>query len=94
MQLLNAILIVTKCSDVEQLKSLPPERKKWLAQALDERVPSDMATIEEWNEVLMLFMDTDSESDNKTAKKKLLGFLNGEINEKGSAAAEVISNGN
>lgn len=94
MQLLNAILIVTKSNDVEQLKNLSPERKKWLAQALGERVPSDMATIEEWNEVLMLFMETSPESDNKAAKKKLLCFLNGEINEKGSAVAEAISNGN
>ena len=78
MELLNAILIVTKCENAEQLKNLSPERKFNLAHALEERVPSGLAPIEEWNELLMLFMDAPPESENKTAKKKLLCYLRGE----------------
>ncbi len=78
MELLDSILIVTKCESAEQLKDLSPERKLKLAHSLDERVPSDLASIEEWNELLMLFMGAPPESENKVAKKKLLCFLRGE----------------
>ena len=78
MELLNAILIVTKCERAEQLKDLSPERKLQLAHSLKERVPSGLASIEEWNELLSLFMDAPPETENKIAKKKLLDFLRGD----------------
>ena len=78
MELLNAVLIVTKCENAEQLKNLSTERKRKLAHSLEERVPSGLASIEEWNELLTLFMEAPPESDNKTAKKKLLCYLRGE----------------
>ena len=57
MELLDAILTVTKCDSAEQLKNLSPERKVKLAHSLKERVPSGLASIEEWNELLKRFMD-------------------------------------
>lgn len=78
MELLDAVLIVTKCESVEQLKNLSTERKVKLAHSLEERVPSGLATIEEWNEVLMYLADAPPESEKKIAKKKLLCFLRGE----------------
>ncbi len=78
MELLNAVLIVTKCENAEQLKNLSTERKQKLADSLEERVPSGLASIEEWNELLKLFMDAPPESENKIAKKKLLCHLRGE----------------
>ena len=78
MELLGAVLIVTKCENAEQLKNLSAERKKKLADSLEERVPSGLASIEEWNELLKLFMDAPPESENRVAKKKLLCFLRGE----------------
>ena len=78
MELLDAILTVTKCERAEQLKKLSPERKTRLAHSLEERVPSGLATIEEWNEVLMYLADAPPEIENKIAKKKLLCFLRGE----------------
>ena len=78
MELLDAILTVTKCDSAEQLKNLSPERKVKLAHSLKERVPSGLASIEEWNELLKLFMDAPPEIENKIAKKKLLWFLRGE----------------
>lgn len=78
MELLNAVLIVTKCENAEQLKNLSTERKRKLAHSLEERVPSGLASIEEWNELLKLFMDAPPEIENKIAKKKLLCFLRGE----------------
>ena len=78
MELLDAILIITKCDHTEQLKNLSRERKANLAQALDERVPSGLASIDEWNELLMLFMGAPPEKENKIAKKKLLAFLRGD----------------
>ena len=78
MELLNAVLIVTKCENAEQLKNLPPERKLKLAHSLEERVPSALATVEEWNELLMIFMQAPPESENKIAKEKLLSYLRGE----------------
>jgi len=78
MELLNAILIVTNCENAEQLKKLSPEGRRELAHALDERVPSGLASIEEWNELLMLFMEAPPESDKKIAKEKLLTYLLGE----------------
>lgn len=78
MELLNAILVVTKCESTEQLKNLSQERKLTLAHLLAERVPSGLASIEEWNELLKLFMDAPPESDNQIAKNKLLCYLCGE----------------
>ena len=78
MELLNAVLVVTKCENAEQLKNLSPERKVKLAHSLEERVPSGLATIEEWNEVLMYLADAPPESEKKVAKKKLLCILRGE----------------
>ena len=78
MELLDAILTVTKCEHAEQLNNLSPERKTRLAHSLEERVPSGLATIEEWNEVLMYLADAPPERENKIAKKKLLCFLRGE----------------
>ena len=78
MKLLDAILTVNKCDSAEQLKNLSPERKVKLAHSLKERVPSGLASIEEWNELLKLFMDAPPEIENKIAKKKLLCFLRGE----------------
>ena len=78
MELLNAVLVVTKCENAEQLKNLSPERKVKLAHSIEERVPSGLASIEEWNELLKLFMDAPPESENRVAKKKLLCFLRGE----------------
>ena len=78
MELLEAILIITKCEHAEQLKELSQERKLKLAHSLEERVPSGLASIEKWNELLMLFMDAPPESENKIAKKKLLCYLRGD----------------
>ena len=78
MELLDAVLIVTKCKDTEELKNLSTERKRNIADALDERVPSGLASIEDWNELLMVFMDAPPEKEKRTAKKKLLCYLRGE----------------
>ena len=88
MELLGAVLIVTKCESVEQLKNLSTERKRKLAHSLEERVPSGLASIEEWNELLKLFMDAPPESENRVAKKKLLSYLRNEIYKENSAATE------
>ena len=78
MELLNAVLIVTKCENAEQLKNLSPERKIRLAHSIEERVPSGLASIDEWNELLTIFVDAPAEKENKIAKKKLLSYLRGE----------------
>lgn len=78
MELLNAVLIITKCERAEQLKDLSSERKHYLAHSIEKRVPSGLASIEEWNELLKLFMDAPPESENRVAKKKLLCYLRGE----------------
>lgn len=88
MELLNAVLVVTKCENTEQLKNLSTERKRKLADSLEERVPSGLASIEEWNELLMIFMDAPPEKENKTAKKKLLGYLRNEAHEEIPATPE------
>lgn len=78
MELLDAIMTITNCERAEQLKNLSPERKMELAHSLEERVPSGLASIEEWNELLMFFMGAPPEHKNKIAKKKLLCHLRGE----------------
>lgn len=88
MELLNAVLVVTKCENAEQLKNLSPERKVKLAHSLEERVPSGLATIEEWNELLMLFMDAPPETENKTAKRKLLSYLRNDVHKEESTTTE------
>lgn len=88
MELLNAVLIVTKCENAEQLKELSPERKHKLADSLEERVPSGLASIEEWNELLKIFMDAPPEKENKAAKKKLLSFLRNEVYKENAATTE------
>ena len=88
MELLNAVLIVTKCEDAEQLKKLSTDRKRKLADSLEERVPSGLASIEEWNELLMLFMDAPPETENKTAKRKLLSYLRNDVHKEESTTTE------
>ena len=88
MELLDAILTVTKCECAEQLKDLPPERKVKLAASLEERVPSGLASIEEWNELLMIFTDDSPEKENKSAKKKLLSYLRNEVKREDSTTTE------
>ncbi len=78
MELLNAILIVTECERAEQLKNLSQEKRLKLARSLKERVPSGLASIEEWNELLMLFTGEGSEKDNEVAKNKVLCYLRSE----------------
>ena len=80
MELLDAVLVVTKCENAEQLKNLSTERKRKLADSLEERVPSGLASIEEWNELLKIFMDAPPEKENTIAKKKLLCYLRDEKN--------------
>ena len=88
MELLNAVLIVTKCENAEQLKNLSAERKRNLADSLEERVPSGLASIEEWNELLTIFMDAPPEKENKSAKKKLLSYLRDEVHRENSVITE------
>ena len=88
MELLDAILTVTKCERAEQLKDLSPERKQWLAHSLEKRVPSGLASIEEWNELLTIFMDAPPEKENKSAKKKLLSYLRSEVHRENSVMTE------
>ncbi len=78
MELLDAILVVTKCKCADELKNLTQERKLTLAQLLEERVPNGLAPIEEWNELLSLFTDESPASDNKVAKERLISFLRSE----------------
>ncbi len=77
MELIDAILTITKCESPEQLKNLAPKRKKWLARSIEQRVPSDLATIEEWNNLLMYLMDAPPEKENSVAKNKILCYLRG-----------------
>lgn len=88
MELLGAVLIVTKCENAEQLKNLSTERKQKLADSLEERVPSGLASIEEWDELLMLFMDAPPETENKTAKRKLLSYLRNDVHKEESTTTE------
>lgn len=78
MELLNAVLIVAGCKNSQQLRDLSSEEKIRLASSIEKRVPSALASIEEWNELLMTFMDAPIEGDKKTAKKKLLCYLRNE----------------
>ena len=87
MELLSAVLIVTGCENTEQLKNLSAERKRKIADSLEERVPSGLASIEEWNELLTIFMDAPAEKENKVAKKKLLSYLRGEEYEENSVTS-------
>lgn len=81
MRLIEALKIQAQCEQKDELKDLSVEKKKRLAKLVEERVPSGLASIEEWNELLSVFMDAPSEKDNEIAKKKLLCYLRDEIYE-------------
>lgn len=78
MKLIAAIMVQAGCELDSELKKLPIEKKKRLADLIEERVPSGLATIDEWNEVISCFAESAHASDNKRAKKKLLSILRGE----------------
>ncbi len=78
MRLIEAIKIQAKCDMNSELKDLPAEKKNRLANLVEERVPSGLAPIEDWNEVISCFVDAEPETDNKKAKNKLLSILRGE----------------
>lgn len=75
MRLISAIKIQAGCELDSELKNLPEEKKKRIARLVEERVPSGLAPIDEWNEVISCFTDSEPETDNKKAKKKLLNIL-------------------
>ena len=78
MRLINALKVQARCEQDSELKNLPEEKKKRLAKLIEERVPSGLAPIEDWNEVISCFVDAEPETDNKKAKSKLLAILRGE----------------
>lgn len=71
-------MVQAGCELDSELKNIPIEKKKRLADLIEERVPSGLATIDEWNEVISCFAENVHVSDNKRAKKKLLNILRGE----------------
>ena len=75
MNLLDAILIFTKCKSIEELQDLSVDARKKLAQSIEKRVGSGLATIEEWNKVISCFADAQPQTDNAAAKSKLLEIL-------------------
>ena len=75
MRLISAVKVQARCDKDSELKSLPSEKKQRLANLLEERVPSGLAPLEEWNEVISCFTETEPETDNKKAKTKLLSIL-------------------
>ena len=82
MKLLNAIKIQLGCILNSEPKTLSAENKKRLAKLVEERVPSGLAPIEEWNEVLKVIVNAPPEHDNEKAKQKLLTLLLIDANEK------------
>lgn len=78
MKLIEAVKVQAGCELDSELKNLSVEKKMWLAKIIEERVPSGLATIDDWNELLWHFMGASPESNNKIAKKKLLDYLRGE----------------
>lgn len=78
MRLITAIKIQAGCEQDGELKKLAEEKKKRIANLVEERVPSGLAPIDEWNEVISCFVDEKPEKDNKKAKSKLLAILRGE----------------
>ena len=78
MRLISAIKVQAGCEQDCELKSLSEEKKQRLAKLIEERVPSGLAPIEDWNEVISCFAEVESETDNKKAKSKLLSILRGE----------------
>lgn len=75
MKLIEAVKIQAGCELDSELRNLTVKKKKWLADIIEERVPSGLATIDDWNELLWHFMGAAPESNNKLAKKKLLCYL-------------------
>ena len=75
MKLITAIKIQANCESENDFKNLPLEKKKRIADLVEERVPSGLATIDEWNEVISCFVKAKPEKDNKKAKNKLLAIL-------------------
>ena len=79
MRLIEAVKVQAHCELDSELKLLPLDKKKRLADLIEERVPSGLAHIDEWNEVISCFVDAKPEKDNKKAKEKLLSILREEI---------------
>lgn len=75
MRLITAVKIQAQCELDDELRELSSEKKKRMAKLIEERVPSGLATIEEWNEVISCFVESKPETDNKRAKQKLLAIL-------------------
>ena len=92
MRLIDAIKVQAGCERDDELKSLSPEKKKRLAKLIEERVPSGLAPIDEWNEAISVFSDEKAETDCKKAKLKLLTVLSGEeyTEEKVSESESVL----
>ena len=75
MRLISAVKVQAGCELDCELKNLSTEKKKRLAHLIEERVPSGLAPIEDWNEVISCFIDAEPETDSKKAKAKLLSIL-------------------
>ena len=75
MKLIDAIKVQAQCENNSELNNLSAEKKKRIANLVEERVPSGLASLEEWNEVILCFKNTELETNSKRAKKKLLSIL-------------------
>lgn len=75
MKLITAIKIQAKCETERELKDLSRKQKIRLAYLIEERVPSGLATIDEWNEAISYFEKRDLQTDNEKAKSLLLSIL-------------------
>ena len=78
MRLINAIKIQANCENDSELRKLTVEQMERLAKLVEKRVPSGLASVDEWNEAIACFADTEPETDNERAKCKLLRILRGE----------------
>lgn len=78
MELIEAIKIQAHCENEGELKKIPSEVKKRIATLIEERVPSGLASIDDWNEAIACFGVSEPETDCKEAKIKLLSILLGE----------------
>ncbi len=75
MRLLTAIKIQAKCKLDSELKTLPAEKKRRLADLVEKTVPSGLAPIDEWNEVIACFVEEKPIRDHQKAKETLLSIL-------------------
>lgn len=73
--MLETVFLRLGCSEFSELRRLPAEKKKQIADEIEEKIGADDAVLSDYNELLHIILGEPPEENKAAARKKLLEGL-------------------